>query len=146
MVEISNKIGIIHGTGVDVLNEKQKQLVNRLLNEYYKRIQRQFKNSSLEAHFKNYEKGKFARTREFLIGKVSRQKAGIWKAGKAKKFSVHIRAKTGKLLFEGDAADWDLARTMHKALNKLMNRIESHLKSSDQHVKVRRPQQKRKRE
>jgi hypothetical protein len=112
---------IINLKGVEMLSEKEKQLTNRLLNEYYKRIKRQLKNfTSIEAHIKEYEKP--------------------GKDKKARKFSFHVKAIAPTQIFEGDASDWDFARTLHKGLNKLMNRIEGALHSSDQHSKERRPQ------
>jgi len=114
-------IGVIHAKGVDLLNEKEKQLVNRLLNEYYSRIQRQIKNlTSFNFDLKKYEK-----------------------EGKAQKFSIHIGVEAPTGIFEADYADWDLARTIHKILNKLMNEIEKRLHSSDQHLKIRKPQLKK---
>jgi len=114
-------IGIIHAKGVDLLTEKEKQLTNRLLNEYYVRIQRQIKNLTVFSFdLKEYKK-----------------------EGKAKKFSVHIRVEAPTRIFEADYADWDLARTIHKVLNKLMNEIEKRLHSSDQHLRVRKSQLKR---
>lgn len=108
-------IKIIHAKGVKILNEKQKQLVNRLLNEYYKKIQRQLKNeTSFEVHVKNYEK-----------------------EGKAKKFSINIKAVAPTRIFEANASDWDLARAVHKVLNKILNEIEHRLHASEQHSKVR---------
>ena len=106
-------IKIIHAAGIDTLNEKQKQLVNRLLNEYYKKVQRQLKNEVFfEFHIKNYEKD-----------------------GKSKKFSIQIKVVVGIQVFEAKASDWDLARTIHKVMNKVMNEIEHKLHVSDQHSK-----------
>jgi hypothetical protein len=131
---ISDKIKIIHAKGVEELTEKETQLVNRLLNEYYVRIQRQLKNfTSMEFHVKEYEKA----------GK-GRQKMEESEKKKKKKFSIHIRIDANKV-FESDYADWDLARAIHKALNKLMNQIEHEFHVSDQHDKFRKPQNVRKR-
>ena len=63
---------------------------------------------------------------------------------KKKKFSIHIRIDSTKV-FEADYADWDLARAIHKTLNKLMNQIEHQFHVSDQHDKSRKPQNVRRR-
>jgi len=114
-------IKIIHAAGANSLKENQKQLVNRLLNEYYPRIQRQLKNfTSFETDIKNYEK-----------------------EGKQKKFSINLKVIAPTRIFKANATDWDLARAFHKVLNKIMNEIESRMHSSDQHSKVRRLQKNR---
>jgi hypothetical protein len=116
-------MNIIRLTNGELLTEREKQLANRLLNEYYPRIQKRLKNvTSLEAHIKEYEKP----------GKLK----------KAHKFSFHVKAIAPTQVFEADSFDWDFARTVHKALNKLMNRIERNFHSSDQHPKERMPQKK----
>lgn len=130
MVNISSKIKIIHASGTDLITEKQKQLINRLLNEYYQRIQKQLKNEVfLEINIKLYEK----------TGKPAT------KPDKSNKFSIHIRIDSSTKTFEADYADWDLARTIHKVMNKIINEIEHNFHSSDQHDKIRMPQQVRKR-
>jgi len=112
--------------GIEDLSEEQKKIVDKLFNEYYNKIQRQLKNiTSLEVHIKNYES------------------AG--KENKEKKFSIHIRVMSSTKNFEGDASDWDLARTLHKALNKIMNEIEHRFHPSEQHEGVRSPQKLRQR-
>ena len=109
---------IIQAEGTEILTEEQKQIVNRLLNEYYKRIKQQLKNlTSLEFHLKEYKKD-----------------------GKGKKFSIHIKAIAPTTIFEGDASDWDLARTTHKALNKIMNEIEHKFHLNNHHFQIRKPQ------
>ena len=118
MPKMENKINIIHATGVEELTEKEKQLVNKLLNEYYIKIQKRLKNmSSLEFRVKEYGK------------------SGERWLTKKKKFSIHVKINSDKF-YEADYADWDLARTIHKVMNKLMNEIEHKLHSSDQHRKT----------
>lgn len=121
---MENQEKIIHATGTEKLTEKEKFLVNKLLNEYYERIQRQLKNQIfLECNIKEHE----------TTGKIS----------KARKYSVHVKI-SGTKVFEADYADWDLARAVHKTMNKLMNEIEHKFHSSEQHLKIRKPQQVRK--
>ena len=130
MIDITDKIKIIHASGTSAITEKQKQLINRLLNEYYQKIQKQLKNEVfLEINIKLYEKA----------GKPAT------KPGKSNKFSIHIRIDSSAKTFEADYADWDLARTIHKVMNKIINEIEHNFHSSDQHNKIRMSQQVRKR-
>lgn len=131
MTEISKKIKIIHGSNVKDFNEKEKQRVNMLLNEYYVRIQRMLKNLvSIEFNIKKYEKA----------GRGKEDKEKI------KKASVHARVDSAAGVFEADYADWDLARTVHKVMNKLINEIEHKMHSSDQHDRARRSQKIRERD
>lgn len=110
--------------GIENLSEEQKKLVDKLLEEYYNRIQRQLKNiTSLEVYIKEYK----------IVGKENKEK----------KFSIHIRVMSSTKNFEGDASDWDLAKTLHKALNKIMNEIEHRFHPSEQHSSIRRPQKER---
>jgi len=118
-MNISNKIKLIQGSGIKEFGEKETQLVNRLLNEYYVRIQRMLKNLvSFEFNIKKYEK----------VGKDS----------KVKKASVHCKVDSAAGVFEADYADWDLARCVHKVMNKIINEIEHKFHSSDQHDRTRR--------
>ncbi len=110
-----DNIKIIYATGIDELSEKEKQLVDKLLNEYYVKIKRQLKNEFfLEFHIKEYKK------------------TGERWLTKKKKFSVHVKINADKV-YEADYGDWDLARTIHKVMNKLMNEIEHKTHSSNQH-------------
>jgi len=104
---------LIHITGIETLNEKQKQLVNRLFNLYYKKVKRQLKNEvSFEVHIKSYEK-----------------------EGKANKFSINVRVVVGREVFEANADDWDLSRSIHKVMKKIMSEIEHKLHVSNQRDK-----------
>ncbi len=99
--------------GIDILTEEEKRLANKLLNEYYPKIQRQIKNIiSLKVHIKEYKK-----------------------EGRRKKYSINIKIINSTDVFEANADDWDFARTMHKILKKIENEIENRLHSSEQHPK-----------
>ena len=114
---------IINIRGIELLSERQKQLVNRLLNEYYKRIFRMIKNLTVfEVTIKEYEK-----------------------EGKQQKFSFNVKVVSPAGVFKADGFDWDFERSLHKALNKVMNEIEHKLHSSEQHDKMRRSQLNRER-
>ena len=101
--------------GIDILTEQEKRLANKLLNEYFPKIERQIKNIiSLKVHIKEYKK-----------------------QGKRKKYSINIKIINSTDIFEANANDWDFARTMHKVLNKIKHEIEDRLHSSEQHVKTK---------
>lgn len=88
--------------GVKELDNVQQTIVNKLSTEYYDKIQRELKNlTSIVVHVKAYEK-----------------------EGKKSKFSIHLRAIAPTKIFESTkAADWDLARALHKAFKDLERQI-----------------------
>jgi len=96
--------------GDGLLNNDEKELLNKLLNEYASKIERELKKSSLELHIKVYDR-----------------------EGQRKKFSLNLRALSPAGVIEASDADWDFARTLHKTFNKLMNEIEHQFHISDQH-------------
>lgn len=96
--------------GIELLNDEEKKIANKLLNEYYPKIQRQIKNkTSLRAYFKKYDK----EGRE--------------------KYSIDIDVVAPGKIFQTKAFDWTLAKALHKVLNKMMNKIEHTLHASEQH-------------
>ena len=101
--------------GISLLTEDERRLADKLLNEYYPKIQRRIKNVVfLRVHIKEYEKD-----------------------GARKKYSINIKAINSTDVFEANAYDWDFARTMHKVLNKIENEIENRFYSSNQHPKTK---------
>ena len=103
------KIQII---GIDELDEKEIEIVNKLANEYYDKIQREIKNiTSLVIHIKK-----------------------LSKSGSKPKYTLHTRAVAPTRMFETDkSSDWDLARTLHKGFKDLERQIQHRLHSDDQH-------------
>ena len=102
-------------TGLDILTEEEKKLSDKLLNEYYPKIQRQVKNIiTLKVHIKEYEKN-----------------------GERKKYSINIKVINSTDVFEANAHDWDFARTMHKVLKKIETEIENRFHPSEQHLNVK---------
>jgi len=98
--------------GFDVLTEKEKEIVNKLLDEYSLRIERFTKNpTSLKLHLKEYSK-------------ENKQKKV--------KYSINAEIVSSGKVFTANAHDWDLSRTMHKLLNKLISEIEHHYHVSEQ--------------
>lgn len=100
----------IQTKGLQNLSDKEREIANNLLNEYYPKIQRRIKNiMALLVNFKEYKK-----------------------EGKQKKYSINVKVKFPGGIFEINATDWELKRTLHKALNKIQEKIEHRLHSSDQ--------------
>ena len=89
--------------GVNELNEEEQAVVNTLSTEYYDKIKRSLKNlTSMVVHIKLYKK-----------------------EGSQKKYSIHVRVIAPTKMIESDkAADWDLARTLHKAFKNIEREIE----------------------
>jgi len=82
------------------LEPDQQDVVKKISTEYYGKIERELRNiTALVIHIKEYKKGH--------------------------KFSIHMRAEAPTGIFESKkAADWDLARTMHKAFKDLEREIQ----------------------
>lgn len=96
--------------GIELLNDEEREIANKLLNEYYSKIQRKIKNvTSLRTYFKKYDKN----------GRV--------------KYSIDVDVIAPGKIFQTKAFDWTLAKALHKVLNKMMNKIEHALHSSEQH-------------
>ena len=105
----------IEFTGTELLTGSEKATANKLINEYYEKIQRELKNpTTLKVHIKEHNKG-----------------------GNRKKYSINAQAIIAKKVFEANSFDWDLARTLHKVMKNIENEIEHKLHSSDQHSKQR---------
>jgi len=137
---------IINISGIDILDEKKKQIFNRLLNEYYPRIYRQIKNITVfEGNIKAYEKVAPSKGEGPDGGDKVRAKGVFVKKGKDKKYSFSLKVVNPAGVFKADYADWDFTRVIHKVLNKMMNEIEGKLHSSDKYDKVRMEQMKRRR-
>jgi len=104
--------------GIKELDDMDKDIVNKLANEYFLKIKRELQNiTSLIFHIKCYKK-----------------------EGKKKKYSINARAIAPTRMFESTkAADWDLARTLHKAFKDLEREIQHKLHSDDQHDKAEKP-------
>lgn len=101
-IEIINK---------ELLNGKEKAIADKLLDEYYSKIQRLAKNPlSLKVHIKEYDK-----------------------EGKGRKYSINAEAIfSGGKLVSSSSWDWDLARAIHKNMTKIQNEIEHHYHISKQ--------------
>ena len=94
---------------IEILNEKEKELTEKILNDYLKKIKRLVKDSpKIKVHIKEYNK-----------------------EGKQKKFSINVDLHFSGRRLKSDAANWDLSRTLHKAMVKIQNEIEHIFHASD---------------
>jgi len=99
------------------LNEEEKETLDRLLNEYYEKIKRELKKEIVvNLNLKIYEKCKDN------------------KRGK-KKYSLNLKI-VNSVVFKSDSYDYDLAKAVHKAFNKVMSEIEHRLHVSNQNKKL----------
>lgn len=88
--------------GVDMLAEGEREIIQKLLDKYHKKMSRHFKEAvSLELHLKEYNR-----------------------EGNSKKYSLSacVRGPMGKL--EASYADWELHKAVHKVLDRLLEEIE----------------------
>lgn len=98
----------IQVTGIDVLDEKEKILANKIINEYYEKIFRELQNiTSVAVHIKAHTKG-----------------------GKAKKFDIRAKAIAPTKIIEAQESDWDLARTLHRVFKNIERQIEHRFRDS----------------
>lgn len=99
--------------GTNLLNDDEKDIANKLANEYYKKIFRDLKNvTSITVHIKAHTKG-----------------------GKRKKFDLRVKVIAPTRIFEAQESDWDLARTFHKVFRNIKREIEHKLHTDSQHNK-----------
>ncbi len=95
----------------EILDEKERETADRLIDEYYSKIQRMLKNDFLlKIHFKEYDK-----------------------EGKKKKYSINAEAIFSGKMINSSSWDWDLARAIHKSMRKIENEIEKKFHISEQH-------------
>lgn len=113
-IGLINKMGEIELTGIELLTNIERATANKLINEYYKKIQRELKDlTTLKVHIKEYGK-----------------------KGDKKKYSINVQTIIAKKVFQANAFDWDFARTLHKVMKNIENEIENRLHSSDQHKAI----------
>ena len=103
-----NKIEI---KGIELLDEEEKQIANKLFDGYYPKIERIAKNDLLlKVHIKEYDKD-----------------------GKKSKYSINAEAIFSGKMLSSSSWDYDLARAIHKSMKKLETEIEHKFHTSEQH-------------
>jgi len=96
--------------GIDNLTEEEKNTANNLLKGYIPKIERLVKNNILiKMHVKEHKKD-----------------------GKGKKYSLHFEVIFAGKMLNSDAWDYDLSRTIHKAMKKIETEAEHKFHSSEQ--------------
>ena len=99
--------------GIDELSEDDVGLVNKLVNEYYAKIQRSLKNiTSISLHIKQHSK-----------------------TGKKHKSDIRVKVIAPTRIFEAQESDWDLARALHRVFKNIIREIEHKLHVDDQRNK-----------
>ena len=105
---------VIQFTGLKELDSLAQGRVKEISAFYYDKIKRSLKSiTTLKVHIKVYKK-----------------------EGSRKKYSVHVKAiAPTKIFVSTKAADWDIARVMHKAFQDIEREILHRLKTDSQHKK-----------
>lgn len=111
---------VIQFIGVHDLDTSEQLEVNKLATEYYEKLKRQIKNIlGLKVHIKTHEN-----------------------EGNRKKFSIHLQTRSPTFTFESTkAADFELAKALHKAFQDLEHQIQHQKHSDDQKPRTREPQE-----
>ena len=96
---------------IELLDEKEKSLAEKLFPEYHEKIKRQIKNkdTTLKIDIKEHGKG-----------------------GKRKKYSITVTLEFARNIIKANAFDWEFARTIHKVMEKLITEIEHKFHVSEQ--------------
>ena len=88
--------------GIKELDDSEVGTVNRLAKEYYGKIQRAIKNvTSVVMHVKTYNV-----------------------TGKRKQYEINVKVSAPTKSFDSKAVDWELAKALHLAFNKIERMIE----------------------
>jgi hypothetical protein len=99
----------LQAKGMELLSEKEKQIADKILKEYYEKIKRQVKKDfTFRINFKEYDK-----------------------EGEKKKYSINAEVLASKK-FSASDYDWDFSKALHKVMIKLVNQIEHTFHSSEQ--------------
>lgn len=89
--------------GLKKLNAPEIEIVRSITSKEYSRILRSFKDANLIIEIKEHD--------------------AAGKAGKAKKYSIHMKVESPNCILTAEQADWDIARALHKTFNNLKNEI-----------------------
>ena len=100
--------------GIDEIEDDiEKGTINKLANEYYKKIQRSLKNvTSITLHIKVHTRG-----------------------GKAKKWDMRVKVVAPTRIFEAQESDWDLARSLHRVFRNVERELQHKLHTDSQKPK-----------
>lgn len=99
--------------GIEKLEDEEKGVFNKLVDEYHNKIQRELKNiTNLTIHVKAHSKG-----------------------GKAKKYDLRVKAVAPTRIFEAQESEWELARALHKVFKNMIREIQHRLRTDSQRPK-----------
>jgi ribosome-associated translation inhibitor RaiA len=91
--------------GIDEIGDEDKDIVNKLANEYYEKLKRAIKNEiSVRIHIKEHSK-----------------------AGKRHKSDIRVQLIAPTRRFDAQESDWDLARTLHKVFENIERQLQHKL-------------------
>ncbi|MCK4670588.1 MAG: hypothetical protein KAT43_05285 [Nanoarchaeota archaeon] len=112
-----NTQAIIRYTGLKNLTSSEKRTAEKLASQYHAKIQEALdRTTTLKFHFKVHDE-----------------------EGKKKKYSVTVETvAANRQPFSASRADWDLARTMHRALKYLEREIKKKLRTDDKGIGTKR--------
>ncbi len=99
--------------GAEELNESERFQLDKIAESYLNKIRRKIKN-------------------DFLLRIKLKEYHRDGKKDKAHKFSIKAQIKTSTIGIDSEAHDWDLNRTLHAALDKLLSEIEHRFHVSEQ--------------
>jgi len=98
--------------GFEVLELKERQIINRFIKEHFDKIGRDVDVSKVVIHLKEYRV-----------------------EGSRRKYSIHILINVHGVSFEADYGGWELSKVLHKVCGKVSNLLESKFHLSDQYDK-----------
>jgi len=93
-------VGVARYLGIKSLNKIDQDKIKNLVLNYMEKIDRYFVNYNFRMHIK------------------------VYKVGGKDKYSFHGKIDCPDFLFAADAVDWDLRRTVHKLMKKILNGLE----------------------
>ena len=96
--------------GMDEADDKEKDLINKIANEYHQKIQRSLRNvAPITLHLKTHTNG-----------------------GKAKKWDLRVKVAAPTSIFEAQESDWDLPKSLHKVFNNIERQLQHKLHTDSQ--------------
>jgi len=107
--------------GLDILNDEEREFLNKIVPEYYEKLKRSLKNiTMLEIHFKEY---------------------GSTTPEKRRKFDIHIRAifPSKKIFASTKPAthiknkDWKFSKSLQEAFKNLENQVRKEFHNDKSH-------------
>ncbi len=97
--------------GIELLDEKERGIADKLFSEYYTKLQRKIKSPlSLKIYIKQYNT-----------------------EGKRKKYSINAEAISSGKTFKSNSHDWNFATAIHQVFEKILTQAEHEFHVSDQH-------------